>query len=382
VLVAVVSAASVSAASAADLPTTKGAPAVPKGPASCGGPLDFFTTDCTLSYWGITFYGIVDLGVGWESHGTPLNRNIITGVDELVQKTSNKPMWLPTPGGLGQSSLGVKAKEEILPNWYIVGDLSFGFDPYTLSLANGPRSFLDNNGIPLVNQTANNDSSRAGQFYNGIGYVGISNPTFGTLTFGRQNSLTLDGLSEYDPMGLSYAFSVLGWSGLTAGTGDTEDARATTAIKYRDSFGSFRVSGLYQISGYDLDNGAQAVLEGGVGTDVDLGAYGKLSFDVAATLDKGAVASASLSAAQNLKYPGTIAATISDNDGITLLAKWTYDHFKLMGGFEAIEFQNPSSPQLSTFSGICRNHHSEAGHQQHRLYDPQVSGCYVARPLK
>ncbi len=351
-LSSVILAALVSGASAADLPTTKGAPVAPAGPASCTGVQDFFGTNCVLSYWGLTFYGNVDLGGGWESHGTPLNRNIITGVDELVQKTSNKPMWLPAPGGLGQSSLGIKAKEEFLPSWYFIGDLSFGFDPYTLSLADGPRSFLDNNGRALVNQTANSDSSRAGQFYNGVGYVGISNATFGTLTFGRQNSLTLEGLGEYDPMGLAYAFSVLGWSGLTAGTGDTEDARSTTAIKYRDSFGSFRVSGLYQIGGYDLDNGAQAVVEAGVGTDVDLGAYGKLSFDVVATLDKGGVAAGPLTAAQNLKYPGTIAATISDNDGITLLGKWTYNHFKLMGGFEAIEFKNPSSPQLSTFTAI------------------------------
>jgi hypothetical protein len=108
----VVLAALVSGASAADLPTAKGAPVAAKGPASCTGPMDFVTTNCILSYWGVTFYGTVDMGVGWESHGTPLNRNIITGVDELVQKTSNKPMWLPTPGGLGQSSFGILVGRE------------------------------------------------------------------------------------------------------------------------------------------------------------------------------------------------------------------------------------------------------------------------------
>jgi len=36
-----------------------------------------------------------------------------------------------------------------------------------------------------------------------------------------------------------------------------------------------------------------------------------------------------------------------------LLAKWTYDHLKPMGGYEAMEFQNPSSPQLSSFTDIA-----------------------------
>jgi predicted porin len=343
-----------SGAWAADLPTIKGAAPPPTaGPASCTGPLDLFTTDCRLSYWGITFYGAVDMGGGWELHGSPLNRNIITGVDELVQKSSNRSLWLATPSGLTQSFIGVKAKEEFAPNWYFVGDLTFGFDPYTLSAANGPRSFLDNNGVPLASQSSNSDSSRAGQFYNGVGYAGVSNPAFGTLTFGRQNSLSLDGVIDYDPMGASYAFSVIGWSGLTAGGGDTEDARETTAVKYRDTFSIFRVGALYQVGGYDLNNGAQAVYEGELGADLDLGPYGKLSADVIGAADKGAVSSAALSAAQNKLYPGTIAATISDNQSIMLLAKWSYDHVKLMGGYEAMEFQNPSSPQLSNFTDIA-----------------------------
>ena len=48
--------------------------------------------------------------------------------------------------------------------------------------------------------------------------------TYGTLTFGRQNSLELDGVNAYDPMGGSYAFSPIGWRD-GVGVGDTEDAR-------------------------------------------------------------------------------------------------------------------------------------------------------------
>ncbi len=133
--------------------------------------------------------------------------------------------WFLTPGGLTQSNIGIKGKEAITSGLDFVFDLNFGFDPYSLTAANGPASLLDNNGVPLAKQSSNADSSRAGQFYNGVGYAGFSS-AYGTLTFGRQNSLELDGVIAYDPMGASYAFSVIGWQGTAVGGGDTEDARS------------------------------------------------------------------------------------------------------------------------------------------------------------
>jgi predicted porin len=340
-------------AHAADMPTQKPAPAPPPAPASCTSPMDFITTDCPLTWYGITFYGTVDMGVGWESHGTPFNPSIISGVEEFVQKNSNHAQWLATPGGLAQSFVGVKGKEDLAPGWSFVFDLSMGFDPYSLTFADGPRSFLENNGVPLASQTSNADSSRAGQFYNGAGYAGISNTTFGTLTFGRQNSFTLDGVIAYDPMGASYAFSPIGWSGLTAGAGDTEDARETTSVKYRIDTGMFRVGGLYQFGGYQLNNGTQNAFEAEIGADINLNAYGKLSLDAIYSRDNGAVSSASLAtAALAAKYPGTIAATISDDASLMLLAKYTYNQVKVFGGFENITFMNPHDPQLTSFTDI------------------------------
>jgi predicted porin len=349
-----IAAAFLGSAGAADLPSIKPSTPPPTiGPTSCTDPVQFVTTDCALSWYGITFYGTVDLGVGWESHGVPLNNSIISGVEELVQKNSNRPLWLLTPGGLQQSFIGLKGREEFAPGWSFVFDVSMGFDPYTMTLANGPKSYFQNNGVALPFQTSNADSSRAGQFYNGAGYAGISNSTFGTLTAGRVNSLSLDGVIAYDPMGASYAFSPIGWSGLTAGVGDTEDARYTTAIKYRVDVGMFRASALYQFGGYDLNNGTQSAYEVGFGGDVDLGAYGKLSLDAIYSDDKGAVSSAPLTAAQDRKYPGTLAATISDDSGVMLLAKYVYNQVKVYSGYEYIKFQNPSNPQLTAFTDIA-----------------------------
>jgi len=346
------------AAQAADLPVYTKAPPPPLAPAlvSCTSAVQFIVTDCPLTYYGITVYGTIDMGVGYESHGAPFNKSIISGVTELVQKVSRPTgMWLQTPGGLTQSNIGIKGVEQIAPGFNFVFDLNFGFDPYSMTAANGPKSFLENNGIPLAAQSSNADSSRAGQFYNGIGYAGFSSPTYGTLTFGRQNSLELDGVLGYDPMGASYAYSVIGWQGTAVGGGRTEDARISTAVKYRVDVGDnlFRLGAIYQVGGYENNNATQGEWGAQIGKDFNFGAYGKLSVDAIYTEDKGAVTSSALTAAQNLLNPGTIAATISDDNSVMLLAKYTYQRLKVYGGYEYMTFSNPSSPVTTGFTGIA-----------------------------
>ena len=51
-------------------------------------------------------------------------------------------------------------------------------------------------------------------------------------------------------MGGSYAFSVIGFSGTTAGGGNTEDTRSNLAFKYRVSYSNFRAAAMVQIGGY------------------------------------------------------------------------------------------------------------------------------------
>src|SRR5208283_5954850 len=40
---------------------------------ACASGHEFATTDCTLTWHGITLYGAYDVGVGWVSHGLPEN---------------------------------------------------------------------------------------------------------------------------------------------------------------------------------------------------------------------------------------------------------------------------------------------------------------------
>jgi hypothetical protein len=156
-------------------------------------------------------------------------------------------------------------------------------------------------------------------------------------------------------MGGSYAFSVIGWQGTAVGGGDTEDARISTAIKYRVDVGNnlFRLGAIYQIGGYENNNATQGMWGAQIGKDFDFGAAGKLSLDAIYTEDKGAVKAASLSAAQDLMVPGTLAATISDDNSLMLLAKYTYHQLRIYGGYEYITFANPSTLATPGFIGIA-----------------------------
>ena len=151
----------------------------------------------------------------------------------------------------------------------------------------------------------------------------------------------LDDVLSYDPLSASYAFSPLGYSGLTAGTGDTEDARLDNSIKYVNLVGPIRAAALYK---FDSDNAeARRAYEGDLGF-----VYRGLSADAIVNHVSDAISVASLSAAQVLKEPqGSLAATVSDNTSYGLMAKYATTPLFLgtiYAGWEHIMFHNPASP--------------------------------------
>jgi predicted porin len=339
------------AAYAADLPTKKGAPVAPEKP-SCFSSLyayfDSTPADCPLSYWGLTFYATIDMGVGYETHGVPFNGTMHTGVQELLGKNGYRPLWLLTPNGLSQSQVGVKIKEPLAYGWSVVGEVATGFDPYSLQLANGVGAMVQNNERTILNQSANADSSRAGQWLNSVAYGGFSHPVYGTLTAGRQNSLTLDTVNAYDPMGGSYAFSVIGWSGKVAGAGGTEDARMGTGVRYQDQVGHIRGSVMVQAGGYDLNNGSDSMFQLGLGGDFD-----KLSVDAVYSHITDQVNLATYNGPVPIGLPSdALKATLSNNDAFMLAAKDSWNQWTFYGGGEWIRYSDPSNTHAGGFTNI------------------------------
>jgi len=123
---------------AADAPILTKAPPVAAAPVTCGSAYDFFFTSCPLTWYGVTFYGTIDVGGGYQTHGAPFNPDIQSGASYLIQKMNRVAMWGLAPNALSQSNIGVKGNEPFAPGWSFVFQLEAGFDPYSLRLANSP----------------------------------------------------------------------------------------------------------------------------------------------------------------------------------------------------------------------------------------------------
>ena len=347
---------------AADVEPVKAPTAVPAStPKPCTDGWSFIATDCQLTFWGITVYGAIDAGFGWQSHGAPWDPRSAVGASYLIQKQNNSAVWGPAPNALTNSFIGIKGTEPIGGNVSVVFALDAGFDPYSLRFSNGPGSVAANAGIPQNFATAFSDSSRAGQWFNGQGYVGVSSPTYGTLTVLRQNSLTLDAVFDYDPFGASYGFSPIGFQGITCGGGNTENCRNSTSLKYRVNVGHFRAAALWQFGGYAQNNASNGAYQFQAGGDIPMWGNGVLSLDAIYSHVRDSVSLSLAPGSNNANgvpippfLPQTLTATISDNEAVMLVAKYTNGPLKLYAGYEHIRYMAPSHPQTA-FTSIAGN---------------------------
>jgi predicted porin len=295
----------------------------------------------------------------------------------LLQKPSRSAGFGLAPNGLSQSNVGVKINESIAPGWSFVAQAELAFDPYSGLLANAPQALQNAIGVPLNAQALPVDSSRWGWLASPI-YAGVSSPIYGTLTFGRQNALLLDGVNAYDPMGGSYAFSPIGFSGLGCGAGDTEECRWTTAIKYRVNIGDARFAVMGQPAtgsngGYNAYNPNNGAVEGDLGGDIRHLGPGVLSLDAIGSYIVDAVNIGPSGGATNVggvpsaPFPANtfLQATISNQTSFMALAKYSFGTaadqpmvvkglapppvvpLTLYAGYEWIQFAAPSDPQTS-----------------------------------
>ena len=304
--------------------------------------------DTSLTWNGITLYGTLDVGVAYQSHGSPLSQDFYPTLNYLIAPNSNKSITTIASNGLSQSKVGVRGLEPLNDVFSFIFNLEMGFNPTSGKLADAPKSLINNNGVALADRKTAGDGSRAGQFFNGAAYAGLSSKDWGTFTIGRQNALFLDNIVKYDPMNAAYAFSIIGYSGVAGGMGATEDARLDDSVKYVFKHDIFHFGAMYQFGKSDGSPGESWSLDAGID-------YAGFSVDAAWGQKKDALAAASLSAAQ-LALPGiphdSLAATVSDNEAWQIAASWTGGPFKASGGYEHIDYSNPSLPVAAGFAGL------------------------------
>ena len=301
--------------------------------------------DDSLTFHGITLSGTIDLGLQYDNHGAPVSAYHPAGTNEYASKQNNASVTAIVPSALSQSKITLAGKEPVGKEFYGVFKLETFFNPQSGTISDALKSLTLNNGVALASQTQGADSSIAGQIFNSAAFVGLGSKHYGTITFGRQNTLLADGVGAYDPMAGSNAFSIIGYSGTYAGGGDTEDRRLDNSIKYTvQPVDVLRLGAFYKLSQSGLSNSAYG-FQAGVGNSTG-------SIDFFYENVKKAVGVSSLSAAQVTALattcPGcavdkTLAATISDNESYAAMASYKFKRIKLLGGYEHIEYKNPDT---------------------------------------
>ncbi len=362
-----------SPAQAADLPSEKEASRAPKPNcyASFWTWLNTSATDCPISAYGITLYGALDLNASFLSWGAGYSPSA-DKINYGIQKSGNAPRYMFGYNGLSTSVLGLNMKEDLAPiglaGWSLIGVVEAGINPYSGMFLNPPRTLAVNNLRPADKwpwQTTNFDSSRNGSWDNSQGFIGVSHPVFGTLTFGRTNSLAFDVASAYDPVA-SLAFSLLGFSSGFAGFGDTETVRPNTTLTYRLTYQNFRAAAQVQIGGYDWNNASQGAYQGQLGVD-----FGPLSLDGVVSFAKDAVALSTYGGSNTKCLPANstncyvfvnsayydpnsvLKATLSNTTGLELVAKYKWNTVTLYGGYLYANLQNPSDSSLGGFPTVA-----------------------------
>ena len=277
----------------------------------------------SLSLGGVTLYGTVDVGYAYESKGVPLNGDYLGGLEYQAFTTTRNfagSVSTPAESGLEQSKIGIRVAEPIFGDWQLLARAETGFNPLSGKLTDACNALAQNSGKPQGEQTANADSSRCGQAFNSMLYGGLANPMYGQITIGRQNSLQLDALAQFDPQALSYAFSFLGYSGFDAGAGSTEAGRWDNAVRYGYQTGPIHVAAMYTNGGQDTGViGRAYAFDGGV-------TWQGLSLEAVYENARGAVnlRSAFDNMANPVPTPG-LAAYISNDTSYNIMGKYTLD---------------------------------------------------------
>ena len=328
-------------------------------------------SDGTITHYGVTLYGVEDVGLAYESHGTTSNPNWSNGTDFMISNNSNTPRYIGAQGGLAGARLGVKGNiPTTVSDVNVVFRLEQGLNGLTGANQDGLKSLtqnFDKQSAQSLTQSANNDSSLAGQVFNRAAFGGVGHPVAGQLTFGRHTGLLADAVAANDPLGGSPAFSLLGFSSTAAGGGATEDARLDQSFRYSNKIGPVRFGAMYQLPNNTSKIGGDDAYQANLGID-----YQDFTVDAVYSLKHDAVSSASLTsgdiggnAAGNAGWKtitngalssfagfnstNTVSATISDNTAYALFGTYKpISSVKTFFGYELIDYSNASNASSLT----------------------------------
>jgi predicted porin len=308
--------------------------------------------DDSLTWHGITLYGVIDVGVQYDTHSAPFTPYRPSASGNIVRQNDYQSAFGVTPSNMGQSRIGLQGNEPLTQDLTAVFQVESFFNPQSGEIADSLKSLAVNNGKALDAQSIGVDGSSAGQAFQ-TAYVGVKSSRFGTLTFGRQVTLLQEGTIKYDPNYNASAFGLLGASNTYSGGGTSEGNRLDQTAKYSLSFAdAAHLAALYKFNG--SHGAANSAVQVNIG-----GEYAGLSLDAFYSKLNSAITASALTQAQAADLPklgdslsNSLAATVSDDTTYSLMASYQFEPLKLFAGYMHIKYANPKDPLSAGFDDI------------------------------
>lgn len=306
----------------------------------------------TLTWNGITLYGALDVGYAYSNNAAPIG-NYFAGVNANVFASPPGRGAISTINTQGYSFVGLKVEEPLGYDWKAIGRIETGFSPLTGQINDGCKTLIDNNGKPNSQQTTSGDSNQCGGITRQA-WAGVSNPTYGQLQVGRNNSLAADSIYGFDPVVVADFSAILWGIGFTGGTGATETARWNNSVKYVYTNDLLHAGVMFaqgQHQGSSLHGDSYA---GNFGIT-----WHGLAVDAVYTAERDAVRSGLFGVGgcgvAGSPSCGTLSVTGQNTDAWALMGRYAYDftggakeaslnRLTFYAGYQHITYSNPSDP--------------------------------------
>src|ERR1700685_3788076 len=75
------------------------------------------TGDDSLTWHGITLYGVIDLGVQYDTHSAPFTPYRPSASGNIIRQNGRGSVFGVTPSNMGQSRVGLQGIEPLYKDW-------------------------------------------------------------------------------------------------------------------------------------------------------------------------------------------------------------------------------------------------------------------------
>ena len=314
----------------------------------------------------VQVYGILDTGVAHVERSQSFSSDFVVGTNPFTQAGRVTGATGMFDGGLSQTRFGIKASTDLVDGWKAVATLESAIMTSSGRIGNCTESLAENGGKSVAAASA-----ISGQLFARGAFVGVTNPTYGSLTFGRQQNLMFDIMIPFDANGMAQLFTPIGFSGAFLGGGVTENSRVDSSVKYRVKIQDFTVSALTKVSGTKGPDTTAATACNEATVEYSHGAFGAyVGYQVlnngityAANANGSVVTVTTPTGTATVASQGTIKATVYNTTNVNAGAKYNFGSVLVSLGYQQIKFEDPAAGDAAYFSGLAAGSQYAYGQQ-------------------